>query len=65
MSIQNRKRRAISYDSETDSEIENELNKNMRGRKNLRKLPRRILNSSESEDSDIHDKIKTICKKMI
>ena len=52
MPFQNRKRSAICYNSGTDSEIENDINKNMRGRKNTKKM--RILSSSESEDSDVH-----------
>lgn len=62
MSFRNRKReKAIGYNSETDSKIENNINKNMRGRKNVKKL--RILSSSESEDSDVHGE--TTCGKMI
>ncbi|XP_068985425.1 piggyBac transposable element-derived protein 4-like isoform X2 [Bombus flavifrons] len=61
MSLQNRKRRAICYNSETDSEVENDLTKNKRDRKNGKKL--RTLNSSESEDSDVHEE--TTCGKII
>ncbi|KAK9295412.1 hypothetical protein QLX08_010266 [Tetragonisca angustula] len=51
MLIQNRKRRAICNESEVDSGIENALNNNMNGKKHVRKL-QRILNSSESSNSD-------------
>lgn len=62
MSIQNRKRKAVSDESEMDSEID-ALNKNMNSRKHVRKLQRRILSSSESSDSDSH--VETVCKEMV
>lgn len=52
MSLENKKRRAICYNSGTDSEIENDINNNMHGRKNIKIF--KIFSSSESEDFDVH-----------
>ncbi|OAD61677.1 hypothetical protein WN48_08003 [Eufriesea mexicana] len=52
MSLQNRKQKAVFDESEEDSEIENALNKNTISRNHVRKLQRKVLNSSESSESD-------------
>lgn len=51
MPLQGEKRGAIYYSSESNSEIESNINKNMRGRKNIKRF--RILSSSDSDDSDV------------
>lgn len=54
ISIQNRKQGAINDGFEVDSGFKKAPNKNISGRKRVRKLQRKILSSSEFYDSDTH-----------
>jgi len=62
MYLQNRKRETINDESETDSKIENALNKNNNCGKKLNKVRNQILSSSSSLETS--DTLEKMCKKV-